>query len=70
MRGEKEGEKLTQIGDQNRPRVITLNYEEPEPWYRKWWVWAVVGGVVAAGTGVTVGLLLQEPSDTVDGSFR
>jgi hypothetical protein len=21
------------------------------PWYKKWWVWAIVGGVVVAGAG-------------------
>ena len=26
------------------------------PWYKKWWIWTIVGGVVVAGVGTAVGL--------------
>ena len=52
-----------------RPRPIALAVREELPWTRKWWVWAIVGGVVAAGTGGVVYALEQEPPDTVGGSF-
>jgi hypothetical protein len=34
------------------------------PWYRKWWVWTIIGGAVVAGTGTALGLALssEEPS--------
>jgi hypothetical protein len=36
---------------------------ERTPTYKKWWVWTIVGGVVAAGVGVGVGLALTLPKD-------
>ncbi len=33
-----------------------------EPWYGKWWVWAIVGGVVT--TGIVSGLLILAPGET------
>ena len=38
------------------------------PWYRQWWFWTVVGGVVAAGCGVGLGYLLQP--DKSDSGYR
>ena len=36
-----------------------------KPWYKKWWVWAIVG-VVVAGGGTAVGLALggSDPQPT------
>lgn len=51
------------------PRPIPLAVREELPWTRKWWVWAIVGGVVAAGTGGIVYALEQSPPDMVGGSF-
>jgi hypothetical protein len=39
--------------------VKELSIEEAEklygsPWYKKWWVWAIAGGVVAGGVTLTV----------------
>ncbi|MEK6607966.1 MAG: PEGA domain-containing protein [Myxococcota bacterium] len=40
------------------------------PVWRRWWFWAAVGGVVAAGTGVTIYLLAtQEAPQTVEPTF-
>ena len=50
----------------DRPREVPLRYDPPTRWYRKWWVWAVAGGVVAAGTGVGVYAAVWEPSPTLD----
>lgn len=50
----------------DRPREVPLRYDPPTRWYRKWWVWAVAGGVVAVGTGVGVYAAVWQPSDTLD----
>ncbi len=67
---DKKGNEVLRVGDAEQPRRIALTYQAPEPWYRKWWVWAAIGGVVAVGTGVTVGVTLQDQPDTVSGSYR
>lgn len=40
----------------------------PKAWYRRWWVWALVGGAVAAGvtTGAVLGTRSDSPSISVD----
>jgi tetratricopeptide (TPR) repeat protein len=38
-----------------------LKAQKAEPLYRKWWLWTIVGGVVAAGA-VTAGVLATRPS--------
>lgn len=48
-----------------RPSEIALRYDPP--WYRTWWVWAIAGGVVAAGTGVAVYGLVWEPGGLIGG---
>jgi tetratricopeptide (TPR) repeat protein len=65
-----KGDEVLLWFDPQRPREIPLAYEPPTPWYRKWWVWAAAGGVVAAATGTTVYLLGLEPSDLVGGGFE
>lgn len=52
-----------------RPRAIDLRYTPPVPWYRKWWVWAAVGGVVAAGTGTAVYLVGRSLPSTIGLGF-
>lgn len=52
------------LGDPTRPREIALGYEPPTPWYGRWWVWAITGVVVAAGTGAAVYVAtLKPPTD-------
>jgi hypothetical protein len=63
------GNEVLTWADPTRPREIALAYHAPVPWTRKWWVWALAGGVLAAGTGATVYLLGREPPDTVGGAF-
>jgi len=62
-----EGNEVLLWFNAQRPRELPLGYEAPSPWYRKWWVWAAVGGVTAVGTGTTVYLLGIEPGKTVGG---
>jgi hypothetical protein len=50
-----------------RPREVPLRWDPPPPWYRKWWVWAIGAGTVAAVTGAIVYAAQWEPSDTVGG---
>ncbi len=64
-----EGNEVLVWAGPARPREILLRYDAPSPWYRKWWVWAIAGGVVAVGTGATVFAVTRDPSDTVDGDF-
>lgn len=35
------------------------------PWYKRWWVWAIVGGAVAAGAATALGIALTQGPDTV-----
>ena len=67
---DEEGNQVLRVGDEERPREIGLGYDEPPPWYRRWWVWTIVGGVVAVGTGLGVYFGTREPPDTVGGTFR
>jgi len=64
-----KGNEVLRWSDAQRPREIALDYRKPARWYRKWWVWAIAGGVVAAGTGTTVYLIGREPPDTIDGGL-
>jgi hypothetical protein len=64
------GNQVHLLGDPDHPREVSLAFEEPEPWYRKWWLWTAVGAVLAAGTGTAVYFLLREPPATVGGTFH
>jgi len=52
---------------QQRTREISLSYQAPTPWYRKWWIWAITGGVLAVGTGTVVYIAGRDLPDTVGG---
>lgn len=51
------GNEVLQVGRPDHPRDLKVRYEPPTPWYKRWWIWAVAAGVVAAGvsTGVYFG---------------
>lgn len=66
---DRAGNEVLQWAGPSRPRAIALSYRPPTPWYRRWWVWAIVGGALTAGTGTTVYLMSQEPPDVVGGDF-
>jgi hypothetical protein len=57
---DRDNEVLT-WADPKRPREIPLRFDPRTPWYRKWWVWAAVGGVVATTTGIAVYAATREP---------
>ena len=67
---DKQGNEVLLWADAERPREIPLAYHPGVPWYRKWWVWATLGGVLAASTGAAVYAFSQEPPDTVDGHLE
>lgn len=66
------GLRVTSAGDAFNPMRLTVRsalaevgggqvaqpVEEAKPWYKKWWVWVIVGGVVAGGA-VTTYLLVS-----------
>ena len=54
--------------DAAHPRELALRYEPPTPWFRKWWVWAVGGSVLALATGITVYELTIAPPNTIGGT--
>jgi tetratricopeptide (TPR) repeat protein len=35
------------------------------PFYKRWWFWAIVGGVVAASVGTAIGVVMAEPDTTL-----
>lgn len=63
------GSQVLRWSNSNHPREIPLGYVAPVPWHKKWWVWASIGGVVAASTGATVYLLSLEDPDIVGGEL-
>lgn len=67
---DRAGSEVHQWGSEKRPREISLRYEAPDPWYSKWWVWAIAGTVVAAGASAAVFVATDEPDPTVGGVFR
>jgi hypothetical protein len=62
------GNEVLDWASAERPREVPLRWDPPAPWYRKWWVWAIAGTVVAGGTGVAVYAAQWEPSPTVGGT--
>jgi hypothetical protein len=42
----------------------TVEKPKETPVYKKWWLWTIVGGVVALGVGVGVGVALTTPGPT------
>lgn len=61
---------VLRFGSADRPREVALAYEPPDPWYGKWWVWAIAGTVVAASAGAAAYAATRESPATVEGSFR
>lgn len=64
------GNAVLEWGSERRPRELVLSSEPPTPWYGKWWVWAVAGGVVAAGAAAAAVAVSNEPGPTVRGTFE
>ena len=49
--------------------VVVASRPQPTPVYKKWWVWTIVGGVVAVGVGVGLGVGLTRNHGSVGNSF-
>jgi hypothetical protein len=64
------GNEVYQWGAPNRPREIPLRWAPPDPWYGKWWIWAIAGTVVAAGASAAVFAATRTPGPTINGSLR
>ena len=56
---------LPALAKEPSPSPVSSPVEQPpQPsvkWYRSWWFWTVVGGVLAAGAGIGLGLGLEGP---------
>ncbi len=50
------------LDGQTTPLQMQL-IEQPNEWYEEWWTWAIIGGVVAAGTATAFILANQEVDD-------
>lgn len=53
--------------DPKAPREIPLRYDPPTPWWRRPWVIATAGTLLAAAVGITVYELTIAPPDTISG---
>jgi hypothetical protein len=62
------GNAVLQWADSTRPRDIALRYEAPTPWFKKWWVIAAAGSVVAVGTGAIVYATTLAPPSRITGT--
>lgn len=62
-----KGNEVLAWADATKPREIPLRYDPPTPWYRKWWVITIAGGVLIGGTAAIVYAATREPPDTVGG---
>ncbi len=68
LRGyDERGNEVLAWADAARPREIPLRYDPPPPWYRKWWVIAIAGSILAVGTGVIVYALTIGQPDKITG---
>lgn len=62
-----EGDEVYQWFSPQQPREISLAYQKPRSWYKKWWVWTIAGAGVATATGATVYVLSLQPPDKLGG---
>lgn len=47
---------VASVGNQELPPMQEAELiEERKPWYKKWWVWAIVGVVLVGGAAVALG---------------
>jgi tetratricopeptide (TPR) repeat protein len=63
------GNEVLQLGSPRFPRRISLAYNEPLPWYKRWWVWAIVGGTLAVASASAIYFTTREPPSTVGGEL-
>jgi tetratricopeptide (TPR) repeat protein len=65
-----QGNEVLRVAHPRYPLEIPLAYQEVVPWYKRWWVWAIAGLVITAGTGTAIYLLKRPPPPTVGGHFQ
>ena len=65
---DRDGNEVLSWADPARPREIPLAYTPPSPWWKRWWIWAAAGSVVAIGTGAAVYAATRSPPDRIGGS--
>jgi hypothetical protein len=53
---------VTQNGKEPPPPPDLRDRTRDDPWYKKWWVWTIVGGVAASAAVTTVLLWPDEPA--------
>lgn len=63
----KEAEKQARDAQLHAEQILALH--KPQPIYKRWWLWTVVGAVAAAGIVTTVVLTRPEVPSTNQGSF-
>jgi hypothetical protein len=63
------GNEVLAWADAARPREIPLAYAPPSPWWKKWWVWAAVGGAAAIATAGGVYAATYTPPDRIGGGI-
>jgi hypothetical protein len=64
------GNEVLRWAGPERPREVALAFDPPTPWYGRWWVWTIAGGVVAAGAAAAALAVTHEPGATVDTTFQ
>jgi hypothetical protein len=56
------------FGNASVPERVLIDSERPPSpprWYRKWWVWTIVGGVATAAAVATVLTVIRPPSEAI-----
>ena len=49
-----------------KPKVEVVASKTKKPWYKKWWVYTAIGGVVAIGAATGIGLYFSLRKDETD----
>jgi hypothetical protein len=65
-----DGNEVLAWADADRPREIPLAYTPPAPWWKRWWIWATAGSVLAIGTGGVVYGATRSPPDRIGGQVN
>ena len=64
------GNEVLRWADSQHPRKLALKYTPPTPWYKRWWVWALGGSVLAGATGAVVYASSYETPSLLKGDVR
>ena len=64
------GNEVLRWAEPQHPRQLLLKYTPPTLWYKKWWVWALGGSVLAGATGALVYATNYEVPSLLQGDVR